>query len=503
MQRMQHMACYSQQLVVALGEKGAGKSTLLTALVSEQEEYNSALVVCPMHADAAEIRRKILIQLLSEPLFDDEEPLGDTLGRFAPAFSKPIHILIDDAHMLPLELWAECLLLSQQKCAGRPIAITFASEPARARALYSELGSAQRSLMAPIDIEPLLPTEREALYYTLMSRSEDVPYVPRDIIKTQLEQQGGRPGEVIALLELALTPQTQAANSSKGLWRLLAVAAVTLLVTVGLWGIISGHPGEANSADTTGTGDVAASASQTEDNHQVTGLLVSFGEWRLKSYFANRKQSLDELLQAEADAKAAALAQEQADLALLEEAKALAQVETADTLNSASMHIAGSTKAQTSQDTVSTNSSTGERISNNYSTVGTAQVTQPTKAAQPETIESKQAAGNDLKAAAAIKVATDMRLPKHGYTLQVATVGKRESADTILQRFANEPNLYLVAYRDKLVILQGNYANQAEADAQADLLPQRYGGGKPWVRAWKDLGSYQPIEAVSSGEISN
>ena len=523
MQRMQHMACYSQQLVVALGEEGAGKSTLLTALVSEQEEYNSALVVCPMHADAAEIRRKILIQLLSEPLFDDEEPLGNTLGRFASALSQPIHILIDDAHLLPLELWAECLLLSQQKCAGRPIAITFACEPAKARALYAELGSAQRGLMAPIDIEPLPLGEREALYYTLISRSDDVPYVPRDIIKTQLEQQAGRPGEVITLLELALAPRTDVAVSRKGLWRVLAVAAVTLLVTAGLWGVISGHPGEINPTSkpsTTQTASTDARAyAESEGRHQATGLLSPFGEWRLKPYFANRKQALNAALQAEQEATAAALAQEQADLALLAEARALAEVETADTLKSVSVSPAA---AITKSDAPVTQASTkaAKSAATQHGDVGAKPV--GTKAAdvransemprdpkakgvqvttQGVAADTKPAA--DAAKAAAIAVATNIQLPKQGYTLQIATVGKRESADVILKRLAKEPNLYLVLYRDKLVILQGNYSSHAEADSQADSLPQRYGGGKPWVRAWKDLGTYQPIEAVSGGEISN
>ncbi|MDN5370275.1 MAG: DamX protein, partial [Shewanella sp.] len=95
--RLQHLACYGEQLVLLTGAVGAGKTTLITALANELEDYNLALVACPQHASAAEIRRKIIMQLLPDPLFDDETPLVDTLLRFVPQLQKPLHILLDDA----------------------------------------------------------------------------------------------------------------------------------------------------------------------------------------------------------------------------------------------------------------------------------------------------------------------------------------------------------------------------------------------------------------------
>lgn len=67
LQRLQHLACYGQQLVLLQGQAGAGKTRLLTALANVLDEHNLALVSCPQHADAAEIRRKLLIQLLPDP----------------------------------------------------------------------------------------------------------------------------------------------------------------------------------------------------------------------------------------------------------------------------------------------------------------------------------------------------------------------------------------------------------------------------------------------------
>ncbi|WP_219013288.1 ATP-binding protein, partial [Shewanella algae] len=129
LQRLQHLACYGQQLVLLQGQAGAGKTRLLTALANVLDEHNLALVSCPQHADAAEIRRKLLIQLLPDPLFDDEQPLADTLLRYLGEMRKPIHILIDDADNMPLALWAECLLLTQLQARGEPITLTCSVSP--------------------------------------------------------------------------------------------------------------------------------------------------------------------------------------------------------------------------------------------------------------------------------------------------------------------------------------------------------------------------------------
>ena len=59
--RLQHISLYGQQLIVLTGEEGAGKTTLVTALLTELEEFSSALVICPKYCDSAEIRRKILV----------------------------------------------------------------------------------------------------------------------------------------------------------------------------------------------------------------------------------------------------------------------------------------------------------------------------------------------------------------------------------------------------------------------------------------------------------
>ncbi|MGL5389782.1 MAG: ATP-binding protein, partial [Shewanella sp.] len=188
-QRLHHVASYSDQLLVLSGVQGSGKTTLVTALATDFEEANVALVICPMHADDAEIRRKILVQLMSSPIFDDEEPLAETLLRVAASQTKPLHIIIDDAHLLSKTLWAECIILNQVQCAGKNIALTLTVPPAYLMDLLPQLPEALRRQVLPIAVEPLTLVEREALYQTLLRTSEQTPFTPRVIVRGQLEQQ--------------------------------------------------------------------------------------------------------------------------------------------------------------------------------------------------------------------------------------------------------------------------------------------------------------------------
>ncbi|MGL5669178.1 MAG: ATP-binding protein, partial [Shewanella sp.] len=233
-ERLHHVASYSDQLLVLVGAHGSGKTTLLTALATDFDESNAALVICPMHADNAEIRRKILVQLVSSPIFDDEISLAETILRVAPKQSKPLHIIIDDAHLLSKELWAECIILNQVQCAGQRIAVTLAVPPAFLADLLPQLPESLRRQILPVSIDPLSLPEREALYQTLLRYSDQNPFTPRDIVRAQLEKQTGTPQEVVALLELALHGQ----GEKKSVWAQYKVALIGLasvLIAVVIW----------------------------------------------------------------------------------------------------------------------------------------------------------------------------------------------------------------------------------------------------------------------------
>ena len=267
-----------------MGLQGAGKSTLATALANSFDDYNSALVVCPMHADDAEIRRKILVQLLSNPLFDDEVPLADTILRLAPSLSKPLHIIIDDAHFLSKSLWAECIILSQLHCAGRAIAITVTSLPEFVAGLMSELTESHRKQLLQITLEPLSCVEREGLYYSLLTRSERNPFTPREIVRSQLEKQTGTPAAVVVLLNLALHGEQESSLAWWHKYMLPLIIGLALVISLPIaWFYFP---------------EEEAEPSVTHDTLAITALrqqwLIEYGNRLLVPYFVQRQMSFKE-----------------------------------------------------------------------------------------------------------------------------------------------------------------------------------------------------------------
>ncbi|PIW62296.1 AAA family ATPase [Shewanella sp. CG12_big_fil_rev_8_21_14_0_65_47_15] len=461
-QRLHHSASYSDQLLVLSGGQGSGKTTLLTALATDFDESNAALVICPMHADNAEIRRKILVQLISSPIFDDEIPLAETLLRVASTQTKPLHIIIDDAHLLSKELWAECIILNQIQCAGKNIAVTLAVPPVFLAELLSQLPESLRRQVLPVSIESLSLPEREALYQTLLRCSEQNPFTPRDIVRAQLEKQTGTPQEVINLLELALHGQPE----KKSLWtryKVAFISIVSVLVALVIWFAVTRPfiPEPQPSLVTYPAIDSPA--------------FLALGQQRLAPYFDQRLESFKLSQQRDDAIEKDPLAdfhgeepQADADAATeppVDEASSKTEnVEPATTLDSfkqAEIKLE-QTKATNPLDTADTLPKTG--------------------IASAEVIPSQK--------------------PTKGYTIQVATISQLDSLYQTLKMLEGAEDVRVAKYKHLWVVLAGNYSDSKLAHEAAAKLTKQYHLDSLWVRKWAELGGYQLQETYPNREIS-
>ncbi|WP_445775764.1 AAA family ATPase [Shewanella sp.] len=448
-QRLQHIASYSEQLLVLCGVQGSGKSTLVAALASELDEYNSALVVCPKHADSAEIRRKILVQLISAPIFDDERPLMDTILRIQSSLDKPLHIIIDDAHLLPKEIWAECILLSQIRCAGKPVAVTVTVEPGFWRTLTTDLADDTRALLLQVHIEPLPIAERDGLYQSLLLRSQKTPFIPREIIHKQLEKQLGTPAEVVQLLTLALESPEEIQTPHLRHVKFAGYFFVVLGLVVGGWFV---H--QQRSLDDTSTKSLELTAAQAVVRKQANQYLIAFGEQQLQTYFVQRRL-----------AESKVVANQQAELLIKQQLEA----ENADPVEQA---VADIVPLDNHTDVIVNSSVEG------LSFQGKLPKAQPHAVNQPQQILDKDKTPNKIK----------------GFTLQLASVNDKSSLSPILTKLAQEPQVYIMRYKQRFVIFLGDFDTFAAADAKAKQLQTQYLLSAPWVRKWADLTDYQRVE---------
>ena len=455
--RLQHISLYGQQLIVLTGEEGAGKTTLVTALLTELEEFSSALVICPKYCDSAEIRRKILVQLLADPVFDDELPLPETMLRAAAALPSASCIVLDDAHYIPLEIWAECIVLSQMSFAGKTVNITMTCPVEFLNDVLQQLPVDQRQLLLPLDIEPIDSVEREGLYYTLLNRSEAQPFTPRDIVRNRLELQRGTPKEVVLLLELALNGDAGEALPSSKFKRPLMVAAITFVVLFLVWFF---RESEQESEPVTEV--VFAGAPVL-----TSPFLADYGEQLLAEHFIvlekNRliedKVGSDKIFVSE-------LESEQADK--LHHSDVLAVEPLADS-EEVMAEIVEPAASQTIE------------------TFSIKEIEAPTPSNQQKDIT------------ASINV---QQKPTHGYTLQLASVKRLDSLARTLDKIAQQDGVKVARYRSRWVVLLGEFVTLSEAREQSLKLTANGNISAPWIRKWQDLTEYELQDSVPTREIN-
>ncbi|PKH53994.1 sporulation protein [Shewanella sp. Choline-02u-19] len=455
--RLQHISLYGQQLIVLTGEDGAGKTTLVTALLTELEAFSSALVICPKHCDSAEIRRKILVQLLAEPVFDDELPLPEAMLRASSTLASASCIVLDDAHYIPLEIWAECIVLSQMSFAGKTVSVTMTSPVSFLNDVLQQLPIDQRQLLLPLDIEPIDHTEREGLYYMLLSRSEAQPFTPRDIVKDRLEAQNGTPKEVVALLELALNGGAEEPIVKSTTKRLVMGAFILLATTLLAWFFIDDEPSLAEQQSTVVFAAEAVSSSP---------FLAAYGKQLLAGHFAAEPMALQQV-EAEISQKTVITAADEPLLvvAVKSEYQRLMNVVPEKTVDII------------------------------------AEIIEPLAVTNVEAFSAKP---NETLIHVNNKeiIAKAVQKPTKGYTLQLASVQRFDSLVRMLESVKQEKGVKVARYKSRWVVLMGEFDSAKQAREQSLKLTANSIISAPWIRKWQDLTQYELQDTLPTREIN-
>ncbi|MCG9731553.1 AAA family ATPase [Shewanella sp. Isolate13] len=447
--RLLHISLYGEQLMVLTGEDGAGKTTLVTALLNELDRHSSAFVICPKHCDSAEIRRKVLVQLLSDPVFDDEIPLPESLLSEVDSLPAASCIVLDDAHLLPLEIWAECIVLSQMNLGNKSVKIVMTSPMAFFDDVAAQLPASLLEQVLPIHIEPLEQVEREGLYYTLLSRSEQQPFTPRDIVKNRLELQRGTPKEVVSLLELALNGDEKQEPSKSRLRTIVSASFLIITVLLLSWLLLDGEVDKKTSVSSEVKFAIDAKASSDSDSR----FLVEYGEQLLAGY--SRGTDSQSMQGTKLQESERVEDEEVNDI----EAVATYKVKPIATFTA-------ETEEQTPQ----------ESQSRSY---------------------SKQAVITKTKAVPA----SSLSRPTQGYTLQLASVKQVDSLYKMLASLKDIPEVRVARYKQRWVVLFGEFNSAQDAQQQAALLTTKTGISDPWIRAWQNLNEYELQDVLPSREI--
>ncbi len=456
-ERLTHNVSYAEQLQLLCGEAGSGKSFLLKRLNFKINDAASILLSCPLHADDAEIRRKILLPLLSDPVFDDEISLSDSLTSLASPLKKPIVILIDDAERLSIPLWAELIGLTQIHIAGRAISVVASVIPEFEQNILGSLPEAYLSLISFVNIEPLIQQEQDALYYSLLSQSDG--FENHLIAKPDFSKTCVYPKDIVNVF-VQTNEEVVPNNSHKTFKSSLVLLAIVSIAAVGTaWfyqdSILSYVSHESH---------VSTAAVQSEPIKDDT---LQLPIKSVAEVFPSNTKAPNDLSATNAEK------QQQ----LLE--NNVGNIQELESQDNTSALILSSEKEQAPITTLN----------------GTKPIKQPKLlSTETEAIDAIEQVSKEIKPVVeslATNTHKTVQPNPNFYTLQIATVSKEKSLNNLLKQLSGYSNVRVGRYKSNWVVLVGEFENRAQAKTFEAKLDKETRLPKPWIRKWKALSNVE------------
>ncbi|MBM7072289.1 AAA family ATPase [Shewanella sp. 202IG2-18] len=471
-ERLTHNISYAEQLQLVCGAEGAGKSFLLRYLNRIISDEISVFLSCPLHADDAEIRRKILLPLLSEPVFDDETSLTDSLVDFASTLKKPIVIIIDDAERLSNALWAELIGLSQLSVSGQFVSVIAAVTVEFEAQLNEALPESFQALMSSLYIETLSQQEQDALYYSLLSQSDG--FENHLIAKPDFNQDNVYPKDIVAVFVKSANEHNEKVSKRTLNLRLLTVVALLFTLASLAWVYqqpllkVAGY-----SDDTIPASEETTERLQTSIDLPVKDAAIVFNQIErgtkveLEGTKTNQQAKVEAAVSHIARPKPTQQQPDQLDEVTAETSgKRLKQkpVELSDNQQPELAH------AQQTESKVERSSQILE--------------------GEVSKIEYKQ---GDVNAVKSVTKQLELDAPEvkapnpESYTLQVATVSKQRSLNNLLRQLSPYSDVRIAKQKQRWVVVVGEFENYQLAQTFAAKLAKETELPKPWIRKWKTL----------------
>lgn len=162
--RLRLLTRFGSNLTKVAGEKDSGKSWIAQRyLEAWAQDKNQALLMC--HPNQTDVQRRTILlnQIVSNPLFNENDPLPDSFSRLIGEEACDIVIVIDDAHMLSdtllSELWT--LVLSAQRNPLWNINVVLFTQDNKLDATLTRLSYGQETKPLSLEIEPFSAQEVE------------------------------------------------------------------------------------------------------------------------------------------------------------------------------------------------------------------------------------------------------------------------------------------------------------------------------------------------------
>ncbi|WP_064606122.1 AAA family ATPase [Photobacterium sp. J15] len=232
--RIQFLTRFSSNLIQITGREGAGKTWLAQRYLDQWAgNSNQALLMCHPAQNDSQHRSIILKQLAFQAVFNEQDPLQQSVDRLFVDSGANLLIVIDDAQLLSpsliAELWA--LVQSAQARPGWQVNVLLFSQSGKLDKYLSRVSHGQGQ--APLELEITDLTEQEVQTFVEVIFASDRLDAPgRRSIKEKAAATAPTPG---ALMQLQQTEQTNmAGSSSRKISPMLLLVALLALVAAGV-----------------------------------------------------------------------------------------------------------------------------------------------------------------------------------------------------------------------------------------------------------------------------
>lgn len=235
--RLQFLTRFSSNLIQVTGAEGTGKTWLSQRYLEHWAgDSHQSLLLCHPNQQDGQHRSIILQQLAPKAVFNEQDPIGQSLERLFEQQPVNALIVVDDAHLLSQELVAELWGVVQQArlYPGWQVNVLLFSHTGRLDKYLGQLVQGQGN--APLEVEIGLLSEQEAqLMVEMMFDGEHLDAQGRRRIREHASNCTPVPGE---LLKLDLTEDKDMAESkSRGVspMVLLGGLVVVAIAAIAWW----------------------------------------------------------------------------------------------------------------------------------------------------------------------------------------------------------------------------------------------------------------------------
>ncbi|WP_299016857.1 AAA family ATPase [uncultured Photobacterium sp.] len=231
--RIQFLTRFSSNLVQISGREGAGKTWLAQRYLEQWAgNSNQALLLCHPSQTDSQHRSIILKQLAAKAVFNEQDPLQQSVERFFVGDRINLLLVVDDAHLLSAALIAELWALVQkaQTQPGWQINVLLFSQSGRLDKCLSRVSHGQGLAPLELDITDLTAQEVQTFVEVIFA-SDRLDAQERRSLKDKAVASLPTPGALMQLQQME--PTNMAGSSSRKISPMALLVVLLTLVAAG------------------------------------------------------------------------------------------------------------------------------------------------------------------------------------------------------------------------------------------------------------------------------